>query len=197
MKNISILGATGSIGRNTLDLIQRESDQLKVVGLTGANNIRLLAECAIKFNADIVATSNDNKFHDLKEMLSGHQVEVCAGINGVLEVASRQVDWVMSSIVGSAGLLPGLKALEAGANLALANKESMVAAGPIMKRVAEAHGVKLIPVDSEHSVRTSGSSDWAWQGLASATFRVRLRLAGLSPGMSSAVIPLWRGHRCP
>ena len=151
MKNISILGATGSIGRNTLDLIQRERDKLKVVGLTGANNIRLLAESAIKFNADIVATSNDNKFHDLKEMLSGHQVEVCAGINGVLEVASRQVDWVMSSIVGSAGLLPGLKALEAGANLALANKESMVAAGPIMKRVAEAQGVKLIPVDSEHS----------------------------------------------
>ena len=151
MKNISILGATGSIGRNTLDLIQSERDQLKVVGLTGANNIRLLAECAIKFNADIVATSNDNKFHDLKEMLSGHQVEVCAGINGVLEVASRQVDWVMSSIVGSAGLLPGLKALEAGANLALANKESMVAAGPIMKRVAAAQGVKLLPVDSEHS----------------------------------------------
>ena len=151
MKNISILGATGSIGRNTLDLIQRERNQLKVVGLTGANNIRLLAESAIKFNADIVATSNDNKFHDLKEMLSGHQVEVCAGINGVLEVASRQVDWVMSSIVGSAGLLPGLKALEAGANLALANKESMVAAGPIMKRVAAAQGVKLLPVDSEHS----------------------------------------------
>ena len=151
MKNISILGATGSIGRNTLDLIQRERDQLKVVGLTGANNIRLLAESAIKFNADIVATSNENNFHDLKDMLSGHQVEVCAGINGVLEVASRQVDWVMSSIVGSAGLLPGLKALESGANLALANKESMVAAGPIMKRVAEAHGVKLIPVDSEHS----------------------------------------------
>ena len=151
VKNISILGATGSIGRNTLDLIQRERDKLKVVGLTGANNIRLLAESAIKFNADIVATSNDNKFHDLKEMLSGHQVEVCAGINGVLEVASRQVDWVMSSIVGSAGLLPGLKALEGGANLALANKESMVAAGPIMKRAAEAQGVKLIPVDSEHS----------------------------------------------
>ena len=151
MKNISILGATGSIGRNTLDLISRDEDQLKVVGLTGANNIELLAESAIKFNADIVATANESKFHDLKEMLSGHQIEVCAGINGVMEVASRQADWVMSSIVGSAGLLPGLKALEAGANLALANKESMVAAGPIMKRVSEAHGVKLIPVDSEHS----------------------------------------------
>ena len=151
MKKISILGATGSIGRNTLDLISRDFDQFKVVGLTGANNIELLAESAIKFNADVVATANDSKFHDLKEMLSGHKVEVCAGINGLLEVASRKVDWVMSSIVGSAGLRPGLKALEAGANLALANKESMVAAGPIMKRMSEATGTKLIPVDSEHS----------------------------------------------
>ena len=141
MKNISILGATGSIGRNTLDLISRDRDQFKVVGLTGANNIELLAESAIKFNVDVVATANDVKFHDLKEMLSGHRIEVCAGLNGLLEVASRQADWVMSSIVGSAGLLPGLKALEAGANLALANKESMVAAGPIMKSVSEAQGV--------------------------------------------------------
>ncbi len=151
MKNISILGATGSIGQNTLDLISRDRQKFKVVGLTGASNIELLAESAIKFKADVVATANDSKFHDLKEMLSGHQIEVCAGKNGVLEVASRQADWVMSSIVGSAGLLPGLKALEVGSNLALANKESMVAAGPIMKRMAKAKGVKLMPVDSEHS----------------------------------------------
>ena len=151
MKNISILGATGSIGQNTLDLISRDRQKFKVVGLTGASNIELLAESAIKFKADVVATANDSKFHDLKEMLSGHKIEVCAGKNGVLEVASRQADWVMSSIVGSAGLLPGLKALEVGSNLALANKESMVAAGPIMKRMAEAKGGKLMPVDSEHS----------------------------------------------
>ena len=151
MKKITILGATGSIGHNTLDLISRDLDQFKVVGLTGANNIKLLAERAIKFNSEVVATANESKFHDLKEMLSGHKIEVCAGINGLLEVASRKVDWVMSSIVGSAGLLPGLKALEVGANLALANKESMVAAGPIMKRMSEATGAKLIPVDSEHS----------------------------------------------
>ena len=151
MKNISILGATGSIGQNTLDLISRDRQKFRVVGLTGASNIELLAESAIKFKADVVATANDSKFHDLKEMLSGHKIEVCAGKNGVLEVASRQADWVMSSIVGSAGLLPGLKALEVGSNLALANKESMVAAGPIMKRMAKAKGVKLMPVDSEHS----------------------------------------------
>ena len=121
MKKISILGATGSIGRNTLDLISRDENQFKVVGLTCGENIELLAESAKNFNVDIVATAIDSKFHDLKEMLSGHKIEVCAGINGILEVASQQTDWVMSSIVGSAGLLPGLKALESGANLALAN----------------------------------------------------------------------------
>lgn len=151
VKNISILGATGSIGQNTLDLISSERDKFNVVGLTGENNIELLAESAIKFNADVVATANDSKFNDLKDMLSGHKIEVCAGINGLLEVASRQAEWVMSAIVGSAGLRPGLKALETGANLALANKESMVAAGPIMKKMSKAKGVKLIPVDSEHS----------------------------------------------
>ena len=151
MKNISILGATGSIGQNTLDLIFREKDKFNVVGLTGSDNIELLAESAIKLKAEVVATANENKFQDLKELLSNHEIEVCAGFNGVMEVASRKVDWTMSAIVGSAGLLPGLKALETGANLALANKESMVAAGPIMKKVATSRSAKLIPVDSEHS----------------------------------------------
>ena len=76
VKYFSILGATGSIGQNTLDLISRDRQKFKVVGLTGANNIELLAESAIKFNADVVATANDSKFHDLKEMLRGHKIEV-------------------------------------------------------------------------------------------------------------------------
>ncbi len=151
MKKISILGATGSIGQNTLNLISSEKDNFKVVGLTGANNIDLLARNAVDFNADIVATADESKFSDLKDLLFGHKIKVCAGLSGVLEVSSQQTDWVMSAIVGSAGLLPGINALEAGANVALANKESMVAAGPIMKRLSEANGVKLIPVDSEHS----------------------------------------------
>ena len=151
VKNISILGATGSIGQNTLDLIFREKEKFNVVGLTGSDNIELLAESAIKLKAEVVATANENKFQDLKELLSNHEIEVCAGFNGVMEVASRKVDWTMSAIVGSAGLLPGLKALETGANLALANKESMVAAGPIMKKAAKLRNAKLIPVDSEHS----------------------------------------------
>ena len=151
MKKISILGATGSIGQNTLDLISKEKDNFKVVGLTGSGNIDLLARSAIDFGADIVATADESKFSDLKGLLSGHKIEVCAGPSGVLEVSRQQTDWVMSAIVGSAGLLPGLCALESGANVALANKESMVAAGPIMKRLSEINGVKLIPVDSEHS----------------------------------------------
>ena len=151
MKKISILGATGSIGQNTLSLISSKKDDFKVVGLTGADNIELLAQSAIDFEADMVATADESKFLDLKDLLSGHNVEVCAGLSGILEVASQQTDWVMSAIVGSAGLLPGLSALEAGANVALANKESMVAAGPIMKRISEINDVKLIPVDSEHS----------------------------------------------
>ena len=151
MKKISILGATGSIGQNTLDLISSEKDSFKVVGLTGSGNIELLAQNAIDFGADIVATADESKFYDLKNLLSGHNITVCAGPSGILEVSNQQTDWVMSAIVGSAGLLPGLSALEAGANVALANKESMVAAGPIMKRLSEINGVKLIPVDSEHS----------------------------------------------
>ena len=151
MKKISILGATGSIGQNTLDLISNEKDNFKVVGLTGSGNIDLLARSAIDFGADIVATADESKFSDLKGLLSGHKIEVCAGPSGILEVSRQKTDWVMSAIVGSAGLLPGLSALEAGANVALANKESMVAAGPIMKRLSEINGVKLIPVDSEHS----------------------------------------------
>ena len=151
MKKISILGATGSIGQNTLDLISSEKDSFKVVGLTGSGNIDLLAQNAIDFGADIVATADESKFYDLKNLLSGHNITVCAGPSGILEVSNQQTDWVMSAIVGSAGLLPGLSALEAGANVALANKESMVAAGTIMKRLSEINGVKLIPVDSEHS----------------------------------------------
>ncbi len=151
MKKISILGATGSIGQNTLNLISSEKDKFKVVGLTGSTNIDLLARSAVDFNADIVATADESKFSDLKDLLFGHKIKVCAGLSGVLEVSSQKTDWVMSAIVGSAGLLPGISALEAGANVALANKESMVAAGPIMKRLSEINGVKLIPVDSEHS----------------------------------------------
>ena len=126
MKKISILGATGSIGQNTLDLIATRKHEFKVIALTGSENVSLLAKRAIEFNAEIVATANEDKFLELKELLGPYNIKVCAGKSGLLEAASQQVDWVMSSIVGAAGLLPGLTALEVGANVALANKESMV-----------------------------------------------------------------------
>ena len=151
MKKISILGATGSIGQNTLDLITSTKDEFEVVALTGSQNIKLLAQSAIDSNAKIVATSDESKFNELKEILSGRNIKVLGGKNGILEASSAKVDWVMSAIVGSAGLLPGLTAMQAGANVALANKESMVAAGSIMKKVSQEKGVKLLPVDSEHS----------------------------------------------
>ncbi len=151
MKKISILGATGSIGQNTLDLIATRKHEFKVIALTGSENVSLLAKRAIEFNAEIVATANEGKFLELKELLGPYNIKVCAGKSGLLEAASQQVDWVMSSIVGAAGLLPGLTALEVGANVALANKESMVAAGPLMKATSKKSGSKLIPVDSEHS----------------------------------------------
>ena len=89
MKKISILGATGSIGQNTLDLISRASDEFKVVGLTGSSNIELLAQYAVKFNADIVATADEDKFFDLKNLLDGYNIEVCAGVSGILDVAKQ------------------------------------------------------------------------------------------------------------
>ena len=143
MKQISVLGATGSIGQNTLELITSAKDEFEVVALTGFQNIKLLAQSAIDSNAKIVAISDESKFNELKEMLSGQNIKVLGGKNGILEASSVQVDWVMSAIIGSAGLLPGLTAMQAGANVALANKESMVAAGPIMKKVSEEKGVKL------------------------------------------------------
>ena len=89
MKKISILGATGSIGQNTLSLISTKKDDFKVVGLTGADNIKLLARNAIDFGADMVATADESKFLDLKDLLSGHNIEVCAGLSGILEVSSK------------------------------------------------------------------------------------------------------------
>ena len=130
MKKISILGATGSIGQNTLDLISSEKENFKVVGLTGAGNIDLLAQDAIDFGADIVATADESKFSDLKDLLSGHKIEVCAGSSGVLEVSSRQTDWVMSAIVGSWNRV---ECTPRWANK-LWRIKKVVAAGPIMKR---------------------------------------------------------------
>jgi 1-deoxy-D-xylulose-5-phosphate reductoisomerase len=152
-RRISIFGATGSIGQNTVDLIDRQggADTFDVVALTGAGNVELLAEQAIRLRADIAVTANTDRFDALKAALSGSRVEAAAGPAALLEAAARPCDWTMCAIVGAAGLPPTLKAAEQGGVIALANKESLVCAGPLVPRVVAAASGALLPVDSEHS----------------------------------------------
>ncbi len=151
MKTITILGSTGSIGQNTVDLIARNADAFRVVALTGGRNIELLAKDAIRLRAEVAVTAFEEGLESLRTLLAGTGIEVAAGRAALLEAASRPADWVMSAIVGSAGLEPGLAALRHGGTLALANKESLVCAGPLLLAEAERHGATILPVDSEHS----------------------------------------------
>ncbi|MDD9979724.1 MAG: 1-deoxy-D-xylulose-5-phosphate reductoisomerase [Boseongicola sp.] len=151
MRKITIFGSTGSIGCNTIDLIKRTPDDFDVIALTGGRNISKLAEQAKNLRAEIAVTAFDDCLDDLRDALGGTGIEAAAGESALCEVADRHAHWIMSSIVGAAGLAPGLKALEQGTTLALANKESLVTAGALLKDTAEAHGAKILPVDSEHS----------------------------------------------
>ena len=150
-KRISVFGATGSIGQNTLDLVARDADAYEVVALTGGANIAQLAADARRFDAQIAVTAHEDRLDDLRDALRGSGCEVAAGQGALVEAASRPADWTMSAIVGAAGLAPGLAALERGGTLALANKESMVCAGALMLETARRHGARILPVDSEHS----------------------------------------------
>ncbi|MFD1196201.1 1-deoxy-D-xylulose-5-phosphate reductoisomerase [Seohaeicola saemankumensis] len=151
MKRVSIFGATGSIGQNTLDLIGRAPDQYEVVALTGGRNIERLAADARRLGAQLAVTAHDDLLDDLRAALAGTSMEVAAGRAALLEAAARPADWTMSAIVGAAGLAPGMEALRQGATLALANKESLVTAGPLLMATAARHGARILPVDSEHS----------------------------------------------
>lgn len=151
MKRVSILGATGSIGQNTIDLISRVPGGCEVVALTGGRNVAQLARDAARLGAQVAVTAHDDRLEDLRAALHGSGVEAAAGEAALLEAASRPADWVMSAIVGVAGLKPGLRALQGGATLALANKESLVSAGPLVLEAARASGATILPVDSEHS----------------------------------------------
>lgn len=189
MRRISIFGATGSIGQSTIDLIARDPHAYDVVALTGGHNVAQLAQDAIRLRADLAVTAHDEKLPALREALAGTGVEVAAGEGAIEDAACRPVDWVMSAIVGAAGLLPGLRALEHRATLALANKESLVTAGPLIMATAQAHHARILPVDSEHSavfqglvgedmdaverviITASGGAfrDWPMEKLANAT----------------------------
>ncbi|WP_298499725.1 1-deoxy-D-xylulose-5-phosphate reductoisomerase [uncultured Maritimibacter sp.] len=150
-RRISIFGSTGSIGLSTIDLIRRDPEAYEVVALTGGHNIALLAEQARALKARIAVTAHEEHLPALRDALAGSGVEAAAGAVAIEEAARRPADWVMSAIVGAAGLPPGLAALETGATLALANKESLVTAGPLIMETARKHGAHLLPVDSEHS----------------------------------------------
>ncbi|SDE10163.1 1-deoxy-D-xylulose-5-phosphate reductoisomerase [Limimaricola pyoseonensis] len=151
MKRVSILGATGSIGCQTVELIAAAPERFEVVAMTGGRNVALLAEQARALKAQVAVTCHEACRDELAERLSGTGIEVAAGDAAIAEAAARPADWVMSAIVGAAGLLPGLAAIRQGATLALANKETMVAAGPLVLAEAQRHGATLLPVDSEHS----------------------------------------------
>ena len=153
MRSVSVFGATGSIGENTFDLLMRAGGPaaFRTVALTGARNIRRLAEMARALRAEVAVTADPALLPALREALAGSGVEGAAGPQAILEAADRPADWVMSAIVGAAGLAPGLRALRHGRTLALANKESLVTAGPLLLAAARAHGATILPVDSEHS----------------------------------------------
>ncbi|WP_137700584.1 1-deoxy-D-xylulose-5-phosphate reductoisomerase [Marimonas lutisalis] len=151
MRRISVFGATGSIGQSTLDLIARAPDAYDVAVLTGGQNIAQLASDARRFGADLAVTADEALYKDLKEALAGSGIEAAAGEAALEEAGARPADWIMSAIVGAAGLAPGLRALEQGSTLALANKESLVTAGALLMQTACRHGATVLPVDSEHS----------------------------------------------
>ena len=189
MRTVSIFGATGSIGQSAIDLIRRNPDSYKVVALTGGRNISQLAKDARDLRAEMAVTAFPEYLGDLQAALAGSGIIAAAGEAALIEAADRPADWILSAIVGVAGLAPGLRALRQGSTLALANKESLVAAGPLLMAEARKYGATVLPVDSEHSaifqalvgedltsveriiITASGGAfrDWPLEKLATAT----------------------------
>ena len=149
MKSLIILGSTGSIGTQALQVCERQG--YKVNGLAAGSNIELLEAQARRFGVKTVAVFDENKAKELKIKLSDTDIKVLSGNDGVCELASTDADIVLNSIVGIAGLRPTLAAIESGKDIALANKETLVTGGEIVNRKAKEKGVKILPVDSEHS----------------------------------------------
>ena len=151
VRSVTVLGSTGSVGRNTLDLISRNPGRYAVEALTANVNDVLLAEQARRFRPGLTAIAEKSRYPALKEALAGSGLKVEAGRDAVIEAARRPAEWVMAAIVGAAGLEPTLAAARRGAILALANKESLVCAGPLLMEAIGSSGATLLPVDSEHN----------------------------------------------
>jgi 1-deoxy-D-xylulose-5-phosphate reductoisomerase len=150
-KAISILGATGSVGGSTLDLVERNPDRFEVNALTAAKNVAALADAALRTNAKLAVIGDPQLLPELEKRLAGSDCRAETGKDALAEAASSKADLVMAAIVGCAGLEPVMAAIEAGRTVALANKESLVTAGEIMTNAAKARGTTILPVDSEHN----------------------------------------------
>ncbi|MEO8531672.1 MAG: 1-deoxy-D-xylulose-5-phosphate reductoisomerase, partial [Deltaproteobacteria bacterium] len=186
--------------RNTAALLR--SEDVQVVALTCGRDIAGLAEMAREFHAKIAVTADPELLGDLQAALAGTGIETAAGPHAIIEAAARPADWIMSAIIGAAGLAPGLKALKQGTTLALANKESLVTAGPLLMAMAKKHGATILPVDSEHSavfqalvgenpeavekvtITSSGGPfrNWPFERIASATLAEALRHPNFAMG---------------
>ncbi len=151
VRSISILGATGSVGASTLDLIRRNRDQWRVVALTANCSAGELGRLAREFGAEIAVVSDESCLPQLREALSGSAVEAAGGVAALCEAAERPVDLTIAAIVGCAGLAPTMAAIETGGTIALANKEALVSAGDVMTAAVARNGATLLPVDSEHN----------------------------------------------
>ncbi|BCB95358.1 1-deoxy-D-xylulose 5-phosphate reductoisomerase [Dissulfurispira thermophila] len=155
MKNIVILGSTGSIGKSTLDVVSKFPDKFKIVGLTAGKNISLLIKQIEQFSPKVVAVSDEEAYQNLKSQISNLKSanpEILFGTEGISSVAAMpDADIVISAIVGSVGLLPTIAAIKTGKVIGLANKETLVMAGNIVTALVKKHGAILLPVDSEHS----------------------------------------------
>lgn len=153
MRSVSVLGATGSVGESAFDLLMRAggAQAFRTVVLTGGANVARLAEMARALRAEIAVTAWPEKLAELRTLLAGSGIACAAGAEAVTEAAARPADWTLSAIVGAAGLPPGLAVLNRGGTLALANKETLVAAGPLVMGRARRTGARILPVDSEHS----------------------------------------------
>jgi len=149
--SLTLLGATGSIGTSTADLVRMQRDRFRVEAVTAQRNAGALAELAVDLQARLAVVADPACYAELKEALAGTGIEAAAGADAIVEAAQRPADWVMAAITGAAGLRPTMTAIERGATVALANKECLVCAGTLFMRRARETGAIVLPVDSEHN----------------------------------------------
>lgn len=152
MKTITVLGATGSIGTQTLDVVRKNRKDFHIAALTGGSNVKKMAELVIEFQPDYVVMKDEEKIKELEYLIPGEECQMLCGMEGLLRVSKlRGVNTVVAAMVGMIGLRPVIEAIRSGKDIALANKETLVTAGHIIMPLAKRHKVRILPVDSEHS----------------------------------------------